>query len=98
MTDVRIAVQIHPQHAEYADIRRAAAEAEELDQYLTQGTESFAESLTYFPAPNEFRLGPDEYLEHVANAKRAIDIPLIASLNGVSKGGWTDYAKKIEGR
>jgi dihydroorotate dehydrogenase (fumarate) len=72
------------------------AEAEELDQYLTQGTESFAESLTYFPAPSEFLLGPDEYLEHVARAKRAIDIPLIASLNGVSTGGWTGYAKKIE--
>lgn len=72
------------------------AEAEELDQYLTQGTESFAESLTYFPAPGEFQRGPEEYLEHVAKAKRAIDIPLIASLNGVSTGGWTDYAKKIE--
>ena len=68
------------------------AEAEELDQYLTQGTESFAESLTYFPAPGEFQRGPEEYLEHVAKAKRAIDIPLIASLNGVSTGGWTDYA------
>ncbi|NUQ00327.1 MAG: dihydroorotate dehydrogenase-like protein [Armatimonadetes bacterium] len=56
----------------------------------------FAESLTYFPSPEEFRLGPDEYLAHVSRAKAAIDVPLIASLNGVSLGGWLNYAKLIE--
>jgi len=71
-------------------------EAEELHDHLTRGTESFAESLTYFPEPEAFKLGPEEYLEHVAKAKAAVDIPVIGSLNGVSVGGWIDYAKKIE--
>jgi dihydroorotate dehydrogenase (fumarate) len=71
-------------------------EAEELDHHLTHGTESFAESLSYFPAMEEYRLGPDEYLEHIGKAKAAVDIPIIASLNGVTVGGWIDYAKKME--
>jgi len=68
----------------------------ELDERLTQGTESFAEALTYFPEPKEFRLGPEEYLEHIAKAKKAVKIPIIASLNGSSLGGWVDYAKQIQ--
>jgi dihydroorotate dehydrogenase (fumarate) len=68
----------------------------ELHQNLQQGTESFAESLTYFPEPDDFRLGPEEYLKHIAAAKKAARIPIIASLNGSSEGGWTDYAKKIQ--
>jgi dihydroorotate dehydrogenase (fumarate) len=68
----------------------------ELDRNLTRGAESFAEALTYFPEPDDFRLGPDEYLKHVAKAKEAVDIPVIASLNGSSVGGWTQYAKAIE--
>jgi dihydroorotate dehydrogenase (fumarate) len=68
----------------------------ELDHHLTHGTESFAEALTYFPEPSEFRLGPEDYLEHIAEAKAALSIPVIASLNGASAGGWTDYAKKIQ--
>jgi dihydroorotate dehydrogenase (fumarate) len=71
-------------------------EAEELDHHLTKGTESFAESLSYFPAAQEYRLGPDEYLDHIAKAKEAVDIPIIASLNGVTVGGWIDYARKME--
>lgn len=63
---------------------------------LEQGTESFAEALTYFPEPDEYRLGPDEYLEHIAKAKAAVKMPVIASLNGSSVGGWTQYAKAIE--
>ncbi len=70
-------------------------EAEQLTHHLTQGTESFAEALSYFPEAEDFRLGPDEYLEHVRKAKEAVDIPVIASLNGVSVGGWTDYAQKM---
>lgn len=71
-------------------------ESLELDRHLSAGTESFAESLTYFPQPGEFRLGPEGYLEHIRKAKEAVDIPVIASLNGASVGGWTKFAKEIE--
>src|SRR5215831_7508616 len=68
----------------------------ELAENLEHGTFSTPEALTYFPEPQEFRLGPDEYLKHVARAKEAVDIPIIASLNGSSVGGWTSYAKAIQ--
>jgi dihydroorotate dehydrogenase (fumarate) len=68
----------------------------ELHHHLTHGTESYAESLTYFPEPTEFRVGPEEYLDHVRKAKAALNIPVIASLNGSSVGGWTEYARAIE--
>lgn len=68
----------------------------ELHHHLTQGTESFAEALTYFPEPEEFHLGPDGYLNHIRKAKEATQIPIIASLNGTSVSGWIDYARKIE--
>ena len=68
----------------------------ELAQSLEHGTNSFAESLTYFPEPEEFRLGPEEYLQHIAKAKAECKVPIIASLNGSSAGGWTQYAKGIE--
>jgi len=68
----------------------------ELNRNLQQGTDSFAEALTYFPEPDEFNLGPEEYLKHIAAAKKATRIPIIASLNGSSAGGWTDYAKQIQ--
>ena len=68
----------------------------ELNEHLQHGTESFAEALTYFPEPGEFRLGPEEYLKHISQAKKAVKIPVIASLNGSSPGGWTDYAKQIQ--
>jgi len=68
----------------------------ELVRHLEQGTESFAESLTYFPEPQEFHLGPEEYLKHIAKAKKATRLPIIASLNGSSTGGWTQYAKLIQ--
>jgi len=71
-------------------------ESLELDFYLTEGTESYAESLQYFPQPSEFHLGPDDYLEHVRKAKAAVKIPIIASLNGSSVGGWIQYATQIE--
>jgi len=72
------------------------SEREELDFHLSHGTESFAEALSYFPTASEYRLGPEDYLEHIAKAKAAVKIPVIASLNGASPGGWTDYAKKIQ--
>jgi dihydroorotate dehydrogenase (fumarate) len=73
------------------------ADRAELAERMEQGTESFAEALTYFPEPSEFKLGPETYLEHIAAAKRAIKIPVIASLNGSTLGGWTDYARQIQG-
>jgi dihydroorotate dehydrogenase (fumarate) len=74
-------------------IRRESAE---LDLALEQGTQSFAEALSYFPQIGEFRLGAEDYLEHVQAAKAAVKIPVIASLNGSSLGGWTEYARKIQ--
>jgi dihydroorotate dehydrogenase (fumarate) len=72
------------------------AESHELDYFLSQGTESYAEALSYFPDLSTYRLAPDEYLEHVRRAKRALAIPVIGSLNGVSTGGWVKYARRIE--
>ena len=71
-------------------------ERAELVHHLEHGTESFAEALTYFPEPESFNLGPEEYLKHIARAKQAVRIPVIASLNGSSVGGWTRYAKLIQ--
>jgi len=71
-------------------------ESHHLDRYLSHGTESFAESLTYFPDMVDYNLGPDGYLEHIRRAKFVVDIPIIGSLNGSSTGGWISYAKKIE--
>jgi dihydroorotate dehydrogenase (fumarate) len=68
----------------------------ELDQRLTQGTDSFAEALTYFPKQSAFPLGPEGYLNHIRQAKAAVKIPIIASLNGTSLGGWTSYARQME--
>ena len=70
-------------------------EADELDHYKTYGTESFAEALSYFPDTGDYHLGPEEYLELVAKASNKLNIPIIASLNGVTPGGWIDYAKKM---
>ena len=71
-------------------------ESHELDRRLEQGTESFAESLSYFPDMHTYNLGPEGYLEHLARAKRAVGIPIIGSLNGVSPGGWTGYARMMQ--
>ncbi len=73
-----------------------AHEAAELNHYLTYGSESFAEALTYFPEAQEYNLGPDEYVNHIRKAKESLKIPVIGSLNGISAGGWVKYAKKIE--
>ena len=71
-------------------------ESLELYQHTNAHKESFAEALDYFPEPYDFKIGPEKYLEHIRKAKEAVDIPIIASLNGKSVGGWIDYAKKIE--
>lgn len=71
-------------------------EQEEYNFHTTQGTEAFAESLSYFPEIHDYKLGPELYLEHIEKAKQAVDIPIIASLNGSTLGGWTNYAKEME--
>ena len=71
-------------------------EQKELNHFLSQGTESFQEAMSYFPEAEEYHLGPEEYLNHIRQAKESTSIPIIGSLNGVSNGGWMEYAKKIE--
>ncbi len=71
-------------------------EQEEYNFHTTQGTDSFAESLSYFPDIHDYKTGPELYLEHIRAAKKAVDIPIIASLNGSTLGGWTAYAKEME--
>jgi dihydroorotate dehydrogenase (fumarate) len=71
-------------------------ESLELDHYLNYGTESFAEALTYLPDSGRYSLGPEKYVDHVKRLKDAVNIPIIGSLNGVSSGGWIQYAKRIE--
>ncbi len=67
-----------------------------IDHYLRNHTNSFAESLSYFPEMDTYNVWPDEYLNLIRRAKESIDIPIIGSLNGVSIGGWTNYAGLIE--
>jgi dihydroorotate dehydrogenase (fumarate) len=71
-------------------------EQKELLYNTTIGTESFAEAQSYFPQMDEFNLGPDQYLELIRNAKDSVDIPVIASINGKTLGGWTDFAKQMQ--
>ena len=71
-------------------------EEADLDYHLHAGTNSFAESLSYFPQPSEFQTGPEGYLNHIRKAKSASSIPIIASLNGSTLGGWTKFAAEIE--
>ncbi len=71
-------------------------ESLQLDHFLNFGTESFAEALTYFPEMGHYTLAPDIYVETLHRIKQAVSIPVIGSLNGVSTGGWIDYAHKIE--
>jgi dihydroorotate dehydrogenase (fumarate) len=71
-------------------------ESHELDHYLERGTHSYAESLNYFPELGRYNLGPEQYLEHLRRVKQAVSIPVIGSLNGISSGGWVEYAHNIE--
>lgn len=73
-----------------------AHEARVLDHFLSSTADSHAEANSYFPEPDEFKLGPEEYLEHIAKAKRAVNIPVIASLNGISTGGWVSFAREMQ--
>jgi dihydroorotate dehydrogenase (fumarate) len=71
-------------------------ESEALSHHLSAGTESFAEALHFLPEMADYNFGPDGYLEHIRQATSTVDIPIIASLNGVSPGGWLRYAKEME--
>lgn len=71
-------------------------ESNVLDRHLSDGAESFAEALTYFPDMTSYNLGPEGYLDHIRTAKAAVRIPIIASLNGVSTGGWIKHARKMQ--
>ncbi|PKO12358.1 MAG: dihydroorotate dehydrogenase [Chloroflexi bacterium HGW-Chloroflexi-10] len=71
-------------------------ESQALDYFLSRGTESFAEAISYFPELDNYNIGPEEYLELIAKIKESVNIPVIGSLNGISSGGWVNYAKKIE--
>jgi dihydroorotate dehydrogenase (fumarate) len=67
-----------------------------LDRDLNRGAESFAEALTYLPTYGSYSIGPETYLEQLRKVKKAVGIPVIGSLNGVSTGGWVNYAREIE--
>jgi dihydroorotate dehydrogenase (fumarate) len=67
-----------------------------LDHFLSFGTDSFAEALDYFPEMDSYNVGPHGYLELISKAKKAVNVPITGSLNGVSTGGWVEYARMIE--
>ena len=71
-------------------------ESLELDHYLTRGTDSFAEAQTYLPDLGTYTLEPEKYLDHLTAIKKAVSIPVIGSLNGVSNGGWVRFARFIQ--
>jgi dihydroorotate dehydrogenase (fumarate) len=71
-------------------------ESRTLDEDLSRGTESFAESLGYLPDLDDYRMTQEVYLEHLRRAKEAVRIPIIASLNGATTGGWMRFAKDLE--
>jgi dihydroorotate dehydrogenase (fumarate) len=85
------AVVLHSLFEEQIEIDALA-----ITHYLGTGTESYAESLSYLPEPREFRFGPQEYLEHLWRAKQALGIPVIASLNGRTGGGWSGFARQLQ--
>ena len=71
-------------------------ESKALDEDLSRGTESFAESLGYLPDLDDYRMTQEVYLEHLRRAKEAVKIPILASLNGATTGGWVRFAKAME--
>lgn len=73
-----------------------ALESRALDEDLTRGTDSYAEALDFLPEQNDYRMSHDVYLEHLRRAREAVKIPILASLNGATPGGWVRYAKDVE--
>ena len=78
------------------------ADSLRLHRDLSQGTDSFAEAMTYLPDLTaysdlrQYNIGPEVYVENLYNLKRAVEIPVIGSLNGITNGGWIEYAHKIQ--
>jgi dihydroorotate dehydrogenase (fumarate) len=85
------AIVMHSLFEEQITMEQAASLAHE-DAHA----ESFAEAMSYFPRPDGYRLGPDDYLAQIRKIKAAVKVPVIASLNGVSKGGWLSYARQMQ--
>src|SRR5579863_8291788 len=71
-------------------------ESRALDEDLSRGTESFPESLDYLPDLADYRMTHEGYLEHIRRCKEAVRIPIIASLNGATTGGWVRFAREME--
>ena len=71
-------------------------ESLKLHRDLTRGIDSYAEALSYLPDYGTYSIGPETYLDQLRKIKQAVNIPVIGSLNGVSTGGWIEYAQKIE--
>jgi dihydroorotate dehydrogenase (fumarate) len=67
-----------------------------IDRLATAGADSYGEALTYFPATESYAIGPAAYLETIYQASQAVDIPVIASLNGISSEGWVQYGRQME--
>jgi dihydroorotate dehydrogenase (fumarate) len=67
-----------------------------LHDTLELGAHSYGEALTYFPEMDDYNTGPSLYVEHVAAAKRALSVPVIASINGATPGGWVRYAELLQ--
>lgn len=72
------------------------AEARRYDYLTSISAESSPEALSYFPEPSGYKVGPSQYLDLIQRARAAVDIPVIASLNGTTNEGWIAYAKLIE--
>jgi len=85
------AVVLHSMFEEQIEL-----ESDELDRFLTEGSELSPESITHFPELTHRVMGPEVYLAHIARCKQAVKIPVIASLNGTTKGGWVGYAKQMQ--
>lgn len=85
------AIVMHSLFEEQIDL-----ESRDLNRYIEQGTESYAESLSYLPDMGTYNLGPEGYIEHLSRVKNSVGIPVIGSLNGASRGGWTRYARMME--
>ena len=92
MEDAGIAAVVLPSLFE----EQITLESEELDRALSASEELTAEGITHFPDMLGYNRGPEQYLNHIRKSKAAVSIPVIASLNGTSRGGWIDYAKQIE--
>ncbi len=71
-------------------------ERQTMHHFMTYGTESHSEAVSYFPEPDEYHTGPQQYLQLIRRAKEAVNIPIIASINGSSIGGWTGFARRME--